>query len=110
MGTDTVEQVHLKDAYYTRIKESESYKNSLLWANAWCGAFVWKKTSEFAYPITEEIFRNIERNPFNLAPWMREEIERLAKQYQFFHWHLAFLDVFHISTNNELCKNEQAGY
>jgi hypothetical protein len=26
---------------------------------------------------------------------MRDEVERLRDQYQFFHWHLAFSDVFH---------------
>ena len=27
---------------------------------------------------------------------IQKEIQRLSNQYQFFHWHLAFPDVFHI--------------
>jgi hypothetical protein len=50
----------------------------------------------FPYPITEEVFRRIERNPHSVDKWMRDEVERLRDQYQFFHWHLAFPDVFQV--------------
>src|SRR5258708_9043442 len=108
MGDDTVMQIHQKEAYYEQMRASESYANSLLWANIWCAAFVWKKTDEFAYPITEEIFRNFERNPFSMVGWMREEVERLALQYQFFHWHIAFPEVFSIPARDVTPENEQA--
>jgi hypothetical protein len=91
---DTPEAVRAKQAEYEALVRSAGYEFGRLWADAWCAAFVWKKTREFEYPITEARFREIERNPFNLAPWMRDEIRRLAKQYSFFHWHLAFPDVF----------------
>jgi hypothetical protein len=52
--------------------------------------------SGFPYPITEEVFRRIERNPHGVDKWMRDEVERLRDQYQFFHWHLAFPDVFQL--------------
>ncbi|WP_202978831.1 Eco57I restriction-modification methylase domain-containing protein [Halomicronema hongdechloris] len=52
--------------------------------------------SGFPYPITEEVFRRIERNPHSVDKWMRDEVERLRDQYQFFHWHLAFPDVFQV--------------
>ncbi|MGH2479850.1 MAG: Eco57I restriction-modification methylase domain-containing protein, partial [Ktedonobacteraceae bacterium] len=110
MRDDTVMQIHQKEAYYEQMRASESYANSLLWANAWCAAFVWKKTDEFAYPITEEIFRNFERSPYSMIGWMRAEVERLAAQYQFFHWHLAFPDVFHVPANIEEAENAQAGW
>ena len=71
-----------------------SYESGRLLADAWSAAFVWKKTKELDYPVTEAVFRKIEKNPHDIAPWMREEIRRLARQYQFFHWHLAFPDVF----------------
>jgi hypothetical protein len=50
--------------------------------------------SGFPYPITEQVFREIERNPFSQPVWLRQEIVRLAQAYQFFHWHLAFPHVF----------------
>ncbi len=110
MGGDTVEEIHRKQDYYTQLVASSEYLNGRLWADAWCVAFVWKKTKEFAYPITEEIFRKIEQNPHNLASWMKDEIQRLAQQYQFFHWHLAFPDVFRVPAKDEIPENEQTGW
>lgn len=110
MGDDTVTQIHQKETYYEQMRASESYANSLLWANIWCAAFVWKKTDEFAYPITEEIFRNFERNPYTLVSWMRDEVQRLAHQYQFFHWHIAFPEVFSLPSRDTTPENEQDGW
>jgi hypothetical protein len=110
MGDDTVEEIHRKQEYYNNLVKSNDYEFCRLWADAWCAAFVWKKNNEFTYPITEEVFRNIEKNPYNIASWMKEEIKRLAEQYQFFHWHLAFPDVFRVPTKGETPENEQAGW
>jgi type I restriction-modification system DNA methylase subunit len=84
--------------------------NGRLLANAWCAAFVWKKTREFAYPITEEVLRGIEKNPDSMVARMKGEIKRLAEQYRFFHWHLAFPDVFHLPRSGELLQNDSAGW
>lgn len=108
MGDDTVEEIHRKQEYYDKLVQSNNYLFGRLWADAWCAAFVWKKTNDFAYPITEEVFRNIEQN--NISTWMRDEILRLREQYQFFHWHLAFPDVFRAPIKDEVPENEQAGW
>ena len=110
MRDDTVEDIHRKQDYYAQLVKSSGYEFGRLWADAWCAAFVWKKTSDFAYPITEDVFRNIEKNPHNIASWMKAEIIRLREQYQFFHWHLAFPDVFRVPAKNEEPENEQAGW
>jgi len=110
MSDDTVEAVRHKQDYYDTLVKSNAYESGRLWADAWCAAFIWKKNKEFAYPITEEVFRNIERNPFNIAPWMKAEIIRLREQYHFFHWHLAFPDVFRVPAKDEEPENEQAGW
>jgi len=93
---DTLADVQRKQQRYEELVRSSDYRFGRLWADAWCAAFVWKKRPNKAlpYPITERIFRQIEHSPHHLPPWMRNEIERLAQQYQFFHWHLAFPDVF----------------
>ncbi len=110
MGDDTVEEIRRKQEYYTKLVQSNDYLFGRLWADAWCAAFVWKKNNEFAYPITEEVFRNIEKNPYSISTWMRDEIIRLREQYQFFHWHLAFPGVFRVPTKDEMPENEQAGW
>ncbi|MFZ4731568.1 MAG: Eco57I restriction-modification methylase domain-containing protein, partial [Pirellulales bacterium] len=91
---DSLAQVAAKADRYESLVSSNDYKFGRLLADAWCAAFVWKKTPEFDFPITEEVFRAIEQNPHSIAPWMLDEITRLAKQYKFFHWHLEFPDVF----------------
>ena len=110
MRDDTVEDIHRKQDYYAQLVKSSGYEFGRLWADAWCAAFVWKKTSDFAYPITEDVFRNIEKNPHHISSWMKAEIIRLREQYQFFHWHLAFPDVFRVPTKDEEPENEQAGW
>jgi len=110
VGDDTLDDVRRQQEMYESLVRSADYRYGQLWADAWCAAFVWRKTKEFAYPITEEVFRNIERNPFSIAKWMEEEIERLRERYQFFHWHLAFPHVFSLPPTGEEVENEQMGW
>ncbi len=74
-------------------------------ADAWCAAFVWKKCrpgvagdnrddAAHVDAITHSTFRVIADQPDNLGSRMRDEIERLAEQYRFFHWHAEFPEVF----------------
>jgi len=91
---DTLGDVRAKQELYEEMVRSSGYEYGRLLADAWCAAFVWEKNASLDYPITTEVLRRIERNPFDLAPWMKAEIQRLAAQYRFFHWHLAFPQVF----------------
>ncbi len=112
---DTVADIQAKERRYAELVLSGTYESGRQIADAWCAAFVWKKRRQssteardgFDYPITNDIYRRLERNPRDCPPWMREEIRRLADQYQFFHWHLAFPDVFQVPTTgkpeNPLC-------
>ena len=90
--------VRKKQAMYEAVIRSGNYESRRLWADAWCAAFVWIKRERegLPYPITEEVFRTIEKNPYGVARVIRDEIGRLAGEYQFFHWHLAFPDVFRV--------------
>ena len=106
---DSIEAVRNKERMYEAMVRSGNYLDGQFWADTWCAAFVWKKTQEFNHPITEEVFRRIEHNPHACDSWMRDEIMRLSQQYQFFHWHLAFPDVFHVPAAGQ-AENEQAGW
>ena len=110
LGDDTLEGVRRQQEMYESLVCSSDYRHGQMWADAWCAAFFWKKTKEFAYPITEEVFRNIERNPFDIPQWMVEEIQRLREQYRFFHWHLAFPHVFSLPGVGEEAENDQTGW
>ena len=110
IADDSIGGVRRKQQRYEDLVSSQGYMYGHLLADAWCAAFAWKKTREFAYPITEQIFRRIEHNPHHIEPWMRAETDRLRKQYGFFHWHLAFPDVFRVPGKDEKPDNEQAGW
>jgi hypothetical protein len=110
IADDSIEGIREKQRLYEAAIRSGDYLNNHFWADAWCAAFVWKKTREFKYPITEEVFRRIERNPNTADEWMQNEVERLARHYQFFHWHLAFPDVFHVPSQPVAPENAQAGW
>lgn len=108
---DTIEGVKAKENHWKELVESASYGAGRMLADAWCAAFVWKKTREMGDAITESIFRRLEqKGQHDLPPWMRDEIKRLAEQYQFFHWHLAFPDVFHLSGSDDEPENAEAGW
>jgi hypothetical protein len=110
VGDDSIEAVREKESMYEAAIRSGDYLDGRFWADAWCAAFVWRKTREFSYPITEEVFRRIERNPHACEPWMRKEIARLAVQHDFFHWHLAFPDVFRLPPNGTNPESGQTGW
>ena len=113
ISDDSIAGVRRKQERWEQLVRSQGYIYSRLWADAWCAAFVWKKIRDRShpYPITEELFRKIERNPFHVVnTWHEQEIRRLAEQYQFFHWHLAFPDVFRVPVGDEEPENEQTGW
>ncbi|MHB1317746.1 MAG: Eco57I restriction-modification methylase domain-containing protein [Anaerolineae bacterium] len=101
--------VRAKEALYADLVRSSGYQDNKLWADAWCAAFLWTKSDDWDYGLTERRFREIERNPHNLAPWMRVEIERLAAQYRFFHWHLAFPVIIRPARSGEQPSNAVTG-
>ena len=93
---DTLGEVQRKEAQFRRLVVSEDYRHEQQVADAWCAAFVQPKQPgcDPALCITTDAVRGLEADPDALAPAQRREVERVAREYQFFHWHLAFPDVF----------------
>lgn len=95
----TIEQVHEKERLWAESVRTGPYQANRLLADAWCASFVWIKAKDnagayFLEPVTQATFEAIAENPNKVPESTRKEVERLARQYQFFHWHLAFPDVF----------------
>jgi hypothetical protein len=88
--------IHEKQGRYRRLSESPEYRRAQLAADAWCAAFVWKKTKSAPEAVTQDVLRRLMPDPERVPRETRAEIARLAAHYNFFHWHLAFPDVFHI--------------
>jgi len=114
MPDDTPQAIQKKQERYEELVKSGGYLFGHLWADAWCAAFVWRKVPERdggpPYAITEEVFRAIEKSPHSVPPWLKDEIQRFAQQYRFFHWHLEFPDVFRVPASGEEPENEQTGW
>ena len=92
----TLGEVRGKEAQFRRLVVSGEYRHRQLVADAWCAAFVQPKGAgrDPALCITTDTLRGLEGDPEALALAQRREVERIAREYQFFHWHLAFPEVF----------------
>jgi hypothetical protein len=110
LADDSIEGVRSKQTTYESLRKSKEYLHSRLIADAWCAAFVWKKSADLPDAVTEIIFQSIQQNPDALSSWMRDEVRRLADQYRFFHWHIAFPDVFFLPGKGAKPENEQTGW
>jgi len=91
---DSLEAIARKAEQFRRLVVSPEYQHEQKIADAWCVAFVWPKTSDTPGAITTDTIRRLKENPDALDVAEREELERLANKYQFFHWQLAFPEVF----------------
>ncbi|MFI6458610.1 Eco57I restriction-modification methylase domain-containing protein [Streptosporangium amethystogenes] len=91
----TLAQVHQQAADYRAWETSAAYVHAVHVADAWCAAFMWHKTKDAPPAITEKVFRALQDPEATAASQeTHEEIVRLREQYRFFHWYLAFPDVF----------------
>ncbi|QXV61543.1 DNA methyltransferase [Amycolatopsis sp. TNS106] len=80
---------------YRDWEASGAYQHARHIADAWCAAFMWYKTRDAPTPVTQNVFRALQDPAASAASQAtHEEIVRLRDQYHFFHWHLAFPDVF----------------
>jgi hypothetical protein len=89
--------VHRKEEEFQKVQTNYDYMTRKRFSDAWCAAFVIHKTFK---PGTTEPIGLTQRHLNELAKGrslhgeLGTEVDRLAKQYQFFHWHLAFSEVF----------------
>lgn len=92
---DTVEAVQQTADRFYRLIVSPEYQHAQKWADAWCAAFPWPKTLEtLSEVVTTGVLQQFEVDPGALTVARSHEIERLSSRYRFFHWHLAFPEVF----------------
>lgn len=116
-GDENVEALAKKEADYGALRESTVFAHQVLVADAWCAAFVWPK-GELRGALAEAaptnaVWRKLRANE-NAAVVRRRiaastkgldsrkhaeemtisEVDRLAHAYRFFHWQLAFPQVF----------------
>ena len=122
---DTAEQVAAKQVEYARLRALARVEKAKLIADAWCAAFVARKTPAHP-PITDKTLRELQaRTPDQLvndisasrqndgsddAATAIDSIRRVADQYQFTHLHLAFPSVFKVPENLANATNDHTGW
>lgn len=85
-----------KVAKWDEIRASAAFQREKLIADAWCAAFVWPKQAgplATAAP-TNALWSAIQGGQGTPPALTVATINELATQYSFFHWHLAFPQVF----------------
>jgi hypothetical protein len=93
---DRPQDIHRKEDAFRQTQNYDFHKRKHLY-DTWCAAFLVSKTFE---PGTTEPIGITQRHLNELAqgsalPYHFDaEVERLASQYNLFHWHLVFPDVF----------------
>lgn len=96
---DRPEDIRAKEVAFRHHEQTEEYRRKRQLADAWCAAFVVRK--HFREPGRESCASGITQAHLNdlagggnLPAEVAAEAEELSGQYQFFHWHLAFPEVF----------------
>ncbi|MFD9223106.1 Eco57I restriction-modification methylase domain-containing protein [Streptomyces sp. NPDC060064] len=107
---DTLRDVRLQSSRFRDLEQSATYLRALHISDAWCAAFVWNKNQGAPTPVTEGVFRDLQSAGGGIPVSTNEEIIRLAKQYNFFHWHLEFPEVFHVPASADATVDTSVGW
>ncbi|MGN9893387.1 Eco57I restriction-modification methylase domain-containing protein [Micromonospora sp. L31] len=96
--SDDLGDVRTQESAYRDWAGSAEYVRAMHVADAWCAAFMWKKTPDAPPAVTHGVFRALEDPRASAAPQeSHDEITRLREQYSFFHWHLEFPEIFEVA-------------
>ncbi|BBZ55243.1 Eco57I restriction-modification methylase domain-containing protein [Mycolicibacterium phocaicum] len=86
--------VHVQRQRLRAYADSADYRSQRLAADAWCAAFVWPKYANAPKAITHSSITALAEGEHPLNEETRAEVDRLAAEYRFFHWHLEFPHLF----------------
>lgn len=88
-------EIHEAKRRYAAYLASPDLARERFRADAWCAAFVQRKT-ESDVPITSGTLRSIEEGTL-VADAVASSVRERAAEYRFFHWWLEFPEVFDVS-------------
>jgi hypothetical protein len=96
-----VTDVARKEATWQALLASQQYRARRLAADAWCAAFVWPKPANdkqhdelTSLAPTHQAWEQLRHDPQSAPHALVAEVQALTERYKFFHWYLAFPQVF----------------
>lgn len=107
---ESIYQVEVKESRYRSLVSSDDYEHAKLVADAWCAAFFWPKVVGGPEPVTQEVLTNLITDETSVSKEILAEIDRQAEENQFFHFHLAFPDVFEPKDDLAIDTEEVTGW
>jgi len=95
-GDANPDALAIKEATWDGILGSNDYRHQKFVADAWCAAFVWPKQPGelFDAAPTSELWRQLRDGQGKPLSLTVRTVENLSGLHHFFHWHLAFPQVF----------------
>jgi len=96
---DSLEDLHIYQRRQAlELAASPELRQQKLLADAWCAAFVQLKTDDTRRTaITQAALEGFAADTYTLESAAAEElVDRLTRQYRFFHWHVEFPHIFRV--------------
>jgi hypothetical protein len=98
----SLEDIAGKEAQWEGLHRSFAFTHQKFIADAWCAAFVWPKPPTEPKKVdavvgaapTNDLWRQIRDSQGKTSAETARTVAELAGQHHFFHWHLAFPQVF----------------
>ncbi|KWW99035.1 putative type II DNA modification enzyme [Carbonactinospora thermoautotrophica] len=93
--------VHVQARRLRELESSPELRRAKRVADAWCAAFVWRKAPDAPPAITTDTLCALDADKPEAPESVLTELDRLAEEYRFFHWHLEFPQVFTVDGDDE---------
>ena len=107
----SLRDVHRQAAAYRAWEQSQENEHLHEVADAWCAAFVWRKTKDAPPAIINRVFRALRKQgSAAIPPATATEIARLKSDFGFFHWHLEFPDIFRVPDSPDPAVDTATGW
>jgi hypothetical protein len=93
---ENLDAVEAKGKNWQALVASAAYERTKSVADTWCAAFFWPKYqgSLANEAPTNEVWRQVRDRKGELSPLALQTTNELSARHNFFHWHLAFPQVF----------------
>lgn len=87
--------VRAAEELYAKMKNNPKWSNEWTLCNLWCAPFFsdYSEKNMLRVPTTEQL-KLFQKTPSSLNGKMKEYVDALSSQYNFFHWHLEFPDIY----------------